>query len=257
MKRSLSLILLLIVTSVGCAANQPQVKAGGEVYRNDQVAEFLRETEAVDSGNVYIIAIGDRLDVTFFVHKELSTVDLLVRSDGCITLPYVGDVAAVGLTPMQLDQTLTTKFSDVLRDPNLSVIIREPAEKFVYVFGQVKKPGGFPFATKVSLLQALALSSGLDRGAKTKHVLVIRRVGPARIVGVEVNVSEIVKGHNVNQDFWLRNYDIVYVPKTRLQSTSEFIEIINDVLFPPVDIVLRGWQSTLMWQQIDYLQSKN
>jgi polysaccharide export outer membrane protein len=257
MKRSLSLIVLLAVTSLGCAANQPRVKAGGDLYRNDQVAEFLRETETADSGNVYAIGIGDRLDVIFFVHKELSTLDLLVRSDGYITLPYVGDVAAAGLTPMQLDTTLTTKFSEVLRDPNLSVIIREPAQKIVYVFGQVKKPGGFPYDTRVSLLQALALGWGLDRGAKTSHVLVIRRVGPARIVGVEVNVSEIMKGHNLQQDLWLRNYDIVYVPKTRLQSTGEFMAIINDVLFPPVDLVLRGWQSTLMWQQIDYLRSKD
>ncbi len=75
----------------------------------------------------------------------------------------------------------------------------------------------------------------MERGAKTTHVLVIRRKGPEKIVGIEVNVASITSGYNVQSDIWLRNYDIVYVPKTRLQSAGEFIAIINDILYPPVD----------------------
>lgn len=256
MTRSLSFILVLAVISLGCASHKPAMGPRGDVYERDQVSEFLRDTATPDSGNAYIIGIGDRLDVVFFVHKELSTIELLVRSDGCITLPYVGDVVAVGVTPMRLDSTLTTKFSEVLRDPNLSVIVREPADKLIYVLGQVKRPGAYPYETKMSLLQALALGAGFERGAKVSHVLVIRREGLQKIVGVEVDVAAMFAGHNLEQDFWLKNYDIVYVPKTRLESAAEFMQIIYDILYPPVDLLMRGWTAQVMWEQIDYLQSR-
>jgi polysaccharide export outer membrane protein len=158
---------------------------------------------------------------------------------------------------MALDSVLTARFSEVLRDPNLSVILRAPAEKVVYVFGQVENPGGFPYRTNLSLLHSIALAGGLSRGAKTSHVLVIRRKGPEKIVAIEVNVSDITSGRNVRSDVWLRNYDIVYVPRTRLESAADFILILNDVLFPPVDIALRGWQLQVLNQQLEVLKSKD
>jgi polysaccharide export outer membrane protein len=187
----------------------------------------------------------------------LTTTDLLVRSDGRVSLPYVGDVDAAGVTPMQLDSALTSRFSEVLREPNLSVILRAPAEKLVYVLGQVKTPGGFPYETKLTVLQALALAGGIERGAKTSHVLVIRRKGPEKVVGIEVNVASVTSGYNVQNDIWLRNYDILYVPKTRLQSAGEFIAIINDILFPPIDLVLRGWQIEVLRQQLEVIRSRD
>jgi polysaccharide export outer membrane protein len=252
-----AIVFFLAALSAGCSSNNAGREKPGELYGQDQLGAFVEDTDPLVSQEDYVIGIGDRLDVVFFVHKELTTVDLLVRSDGRITLPYVGDVDAAGVTPMQLDSTLSYRFSEVLREPNLSVILREPAEKLVYVLGQVKTPGGFPYQTKLSVVQALALAGGMDRGAKTTHVLVIRRKGPEKVVGIEVNVASITSGYNVQSDIWLRNYDILYVPKTRLQSAGEFIAIINDILFPPVDLVLRGWQIEVLRQQLEVIRARN
>jgi polysaccharide export outer membrane protein len=227
------------------------------MYDTEELGEFLLDTAAPGSDDEYVIGVGDHLDIVFFIHKELSTIDLLVRSDGRITLPYVGDVMAAGATPMQLDSTLTVRFSEVLRDPNLSVILRRPAVKLVYVLGEVKVAGGFPYETRVSLLQALAFAGGLEYGAKTTHVLVIRRKGPDKIVGIEVNVAAITSGYNVQSDFWLKNYDIVYVPKTRLKSTADFVALITDIIVPPVDIALRGWTIQVLQQQLELLKSRD
>jgi polysaccharide export outer membrane protein len=228
------------------------------MYEERELGEFVEDTGPTESEREYVIGVGDRLNVVFFIHRELSTGGLLVRTDGRVTLPYVGDVMAAGVTPMQLDSTLTYRFSEVLREPNLSVIVQEPAEKVVYVLGQVKKPGGVPCkTTQVSLVQALAVAGGMDRGAKTTHVLVIRRKGPDKIVGIEINVAAITSGYDVQNDIWLRNYDIVYVPKTRLQSLSEFVLTINDIILPPVDILLRGWQIQILQQQLEFIQARN
>lgn len=256
MARCLAITLVVAVLATGCTSGRKGLEPPGKLYATAELQAFLDRTAPPEAGKEYIIGEGDRLDIIFFVHKELSTTNLIVRSDGRITLPYVGDVAASGLRPMELDSTLTVLFSEVLRDPNLSVIVREPAEKLVYVLGQVKQPGRFEFEVRVSVLQALALAGGLERGAKTKHVVLIRRDGPDRIVGAEIDVSAVTKGDNLANDIWLKNYDIVYVPKTRLQSAGEFVDIVYDVIYPPVDVTLRGWQVNVLWQQLDYLRAQ-
>ncbi len=107
MGRLFAIILFLAVLSAGCSSNNAGREKPGELYEQDQLGQFVEDTDPLESEEDYVIGIGDRLDVVFFVHKELTTIDLLVRSDGRITLPYVGDVDAAGVTPMQLDSTLT------------------------------------------------------------------------------------------------------------------------------------------------------
>ncbi|UCG53477.1 MAG: polysaccharide export protein [Candidatus Latescibacterota bacterium] len=226
------------------------------MYDTSELGEFLRDTDESRGENTYTIGVGDRLDVIFFIHRDLSTPNLLVRSDGRITLPYVGDVMAAGYTPMALDSTLTARFAEVLREPNLSVIVSEPAPKQVYVLGQVAKPGAYPYDVSVSLLQAVALAGGPIRGAKSNHVLVIRREGSEKIVGVEVNLAAVMEGRTIQNDIWLRNYDIVYVPKTRLESGAELFGAIHEILSPPSDILLRGWQIQLLQQQVQLLRDR-
>ena len=256
MARYMAIALAAAVLSIGCASKKAGLDPRGKLYTSSEVQDFLEHTAPPQAEENFVIGCGDRLDIVFFVHKDLSTNDLLVRSDGRITLPYVGDVRAAGLTPMQLDSTLTVRFSEVLRDPNLWVIVREPAQKLVYVLGRVHRPGGFTFETRVSVLQAIALAGGLERGAKTTHVVVIRRDGPERIVGAEINLAAVTSGYNVENDIWLKNFDIVYVPATRLQSASEFVGIVYDILYPPLDVVMRGWSVQVLYQQLDYLRSR-
>jgi polysaccharide export outer membrane protein len=256
MMRDVAIVLALVLFSAGCGSKNAGRPAPGDFYESNDVQAFLDQTAPPGVDDQYLIGVGDRLDLVFFVHKELSTPNLLVRSDGRITVPYVGDVPAAGLRPMQLDSTLTARFSEVLRDPNLSVIVRDTAEKFVYVLGQVKLPGEMKFSTRISVVQAIARAQGFGRGAQTSHVIVIRRDGPERIVGVEIDVASITRGKMFTNDIWLRNYDIVYVPKTRLQSAGEFIEIVYDILFPPTDLMLRGWTAQVMWQQLEYLRAQ-
>ncbi len=249
-------LVIVLAVGLGCASNNEQLEPRGDLYTDKELGEFLVDTSAPEQENEYYIAVGDKLDVVFFIHRELTTNGLLVRSDGRITLPYVGDVMAAGLTPMQLDSTLTAEFSEVLREPNLSVIVADPADKIVYVLGQVNRAGGFDYETRISLLHAVAEAGGFKRGAKSKHVVIIRREGLDKIVGIEINLDAITSGYNVGNDFWLRNYDIVYVPKTRLESAAEFMTTVDEIIRPPVDIMFRGWQIKTLQDQYEYIRAR-
>jgi polysaccharide export outer membrane protein len=238
---------------VGCASSPPPDPESKQSYKQDELPDFLTRTAPPQLADDYFISVGDRLDIVFFFHDDLTTENLLVRSDGRITLPYVGDIMAAGTTPMHLDSLLTTQFSEILRDPNLSVIVREPATTIVYVLGEVRNPGGIEYENHISVVQAIAESGGFVPGAKRQQVLVVRRVGASRIVGIEMDLDAILKGHMFQFDFALQTYDIIYVPKTRIMGLAEFMEQLDDIIRPPLDWILRGWQFAVLEQQVEFV----
>jgi polysaccharide export outer membrane protein len=213
------------------------------MYGSSELEEFVNRTgPPVGAAPEYRVGIGDKLDVIFLYHSNLSTRDLLVRSDGRISLPYVGDQVAMGYTPMELDSILTDRFSEILKEPNLSVILNEPAEQKVYVLGNVKAPGDYPCDRPVSILQAVALAGGFSGGAKPQNTILIRRESLTKIVGIEIDVKAIMKGEAVQSDILLKNYDIVFVPQSRLNTVADFARQVSDIVNLPLKTTLDGWQ---------------
>ncbi len=104
----------------------------GRMYEKESLDEFVRDTAPPGYEHApYIIKVGDILSVVFLYHKDLSTLEIPVRSDGKISLPHVGDAQAAGLTPMELDSTLTERFAEILKEPSLSVIVKVPSKKII------------------------------------------------------------------------------------------------------------------------------
>lgn len=255
MKLTLYIILAICLILSACASPKMEPPAAAKFYEPGDLSDFLGES-GEERSDQYIISIGDHLDVVFLYHQDLTTSDLIVRSDGRISLPYVGDVMAAGYRPMQLDSVLTDQFAEILRDPNLSVIIRSSAEKVVYVLGEVKNPGGYPFEMNVSLLQSIALAQGVKSSGKADHTVVIRREGVKRIIGVEVDVKAIMRGEALDQDFLLRDNDIVYVPKKRINSVSDFMEAFNKIITPPMKAYLLTWDIANVDAVYEYYRSR-
>jgi polysaccharide export outer membrane protein len=102
-----------------------------------------------------------------------------VRPDGKISLPIINDVQAAGLTPLQLQSTLTKALADYIQSPEVSVIVREVHSFNVSVLGHVKTPGRYELTTRVTVLEALALAGGLTEYADRGRIVVLRRAGAA------------------------------------------------------------------------------
>jgi polysaccharide export outer membrane protein len=200
----------------------------------------------------YVIGVGDELQVVFPYHTNLTERDLVVRRDGRISLPYVGDQMAAGVTPMDLDSMLTIRFSEILRDPNLSVIVSNPAVQKAYVLGHVKLGGKIEFTDELTMLQAVAEAGGFDTGALPAHCVLIRRQGVSKIVGVEVNLKAAMQGSVLGNDLRLRNYDIVYVPQHPIFSAADFMQAVGDIIMVPLDAVFKGWQIANLSQTYEY-----
>jgi len=133
-----------------------------------------------------------------------------VSSDGSVDIPYIHRIQAAGLEPQELAKLIRDKLiaDQILKDPSVIVTIKEYRSKKITVLGQVQKPGSFPFATGLTLLQAISQSGGFTSIAKTDRVNLTRktRSGSKTVV---LSVDEITDGRS--PDIPLQAGDAIYV----------------------------------------------
>ena len=133
-----------------------------------------------------------------------------VSSDGSVDIPYVHRIQAAGLEPQEFAKLVRDKLiaEQILRDPSVIVTIKEYRSKKITVLGQVQKPGSFPFATGLTLLQAVSQSGGFTSIAKIDRVNLTRKTksGSKTVV---LSVESIMDGHS--PDIPLQAGDVIYV----------------------------------------------
>jgi polysaccharide export outer membrane protein len=124
----------------------------------------------------YVLSVGDKLRIEVYKDAQLSQ-SLQIRPDGRITLPLIGDLTAAGVTPLALNQTITTALKEYMTNPVVTVIVVEATPPTVYVMGEVNAPGPIPMRPGMTALEALALAGGFKDFAKTSDIRIIRRGG--------------------------------------------------------------------------------
>jgi len=232
------LILFLLILS-GCGGGNALItQKEGQVIRGELVIDSIPQAPVEDE---YRIGQGDQLDVVFLFNKEFNQRGIVVRPDGRISLPYLGELRVAGMTVSRLDSILTEKYSEILRNPDISVIIKEFQPQVIYVLGEVKLPGGYPYEKGMTLLNALSLGRGITDKGKKNGVLVLRRIAPDHIVGIQVDLKELVDKGRFNLDIPLEPFDIVLVPKSKLSSAKDFSETLFTILAKPADLYIKGW----------------
>ncbi len=160
-------------------------------------------------GQFYVIGAGDSLAVLLWKEDSLSG-SVTVRPDGYITLPLVNDVKAVGKTPAQLRSVLEQKYKEFLTNPFVTIRIEKIISSQVYLIGQVKNPGVYPFTGSDTVLQLVTRAGGLTIFAKRADLRVVRRNGK-KVKEYIVDYDAILKG-DFEQDIMLRPGDRIIVP---------------------------------------------
>lgn len=200
----------------------------------------------------YFIGYGDVMDVNFLYEDKYSRERIKVRPDGRITYPQAGEIFVAGMSPMDLDSVLTESFSEIILDPQVTVIVTEFQPQMVYVLGEVGVPGDFEFVRDMTLMQALSMAKGYTDDARKSNVVVIRRIGEDHIIGMEVDIEAILSLSDFSHDLVLKPFDIIYVPKSRIATTEEFVSRLWTIIGRPMDLYLKGWQIANIKLYYDY-----
>jgi polysaccharide export outer membrane protein len=159
--------------------------------------------------DTYIIGASDVLTVTVWKEPTFSG-SVLVRPDGMISIPLLGDVHASGLTPLQLGAQIAAKLKKYVQDPNVSVVIGEIHSKVVYLMGEVGKKGPIEMTPRMTLLEAIASGGGLSEYANKKKIYILRDDAGAHQI-IPVHYKEALKG-DAAFNLLLKPGDTIVVP---------------------------------------------
>lgn len=170
----------------------------------------------------YILQPNDTLEIKFLYNPELDE-SVTIRPDGRISLQMVDDVRAAGLTPAQLDELLTQKYSLLVNKAMLTVMVKSFTSDRVYVGGEVKHPQVISLKGRMNALQAVFMAGGFKQDAKMTRVIILSKGPDNKPVAREVNLKKAIAGDVDFEDYRLRPFDIVYVPQTCMAGMAHFM----------------------------------
>lgn len=232
------LVLIFLVTScVGIYRRRPEI-----AKLDDKEIEEIRaegagiEKPLLDKRNQmevkktgqeiesYIIGPEDRLFISVLRHEDMN-VETEVQANGMITMPFIGDVNAAGLTTHQLQKIIIERLSKYIRDPFITVLVKEFNSSKVFILGKVKLPGAYPLKRRINLLEGLTTAGGITEKADLSGAYIVRNN-----TILPINFEELILGADLNQNILLEKDDFIYVPDV----TEKRIFVLGEVNKPGI-----------------------
>jgi polysaccharide biosynthesis/export protein len=198
--RALVISGVLLGMAMGCATVVPK--------------EALDEA-AKPVSKEFLLGPEDVLEVTVWRNQDLSRT-VVVRPDGKISLPLIGDVQASGLNSSQVAAKIAARLTEFKENPNVSVSLKEVNSYFIFVLGEVLKPGKYPLKSYATVLQGVSMAGGFTPFASKNRMQVIRthtnEDGRDNQIRIPVPYNELVSGKGEIENFVLKSGDTIVVP---------------------------------------------
>ena len=196
---------------IGCGVSNKNINKVNTTITNQEIA---KEIENLKTSQDYLIQPGDLVEIKVYKEDDMERT-LRVTTNGSITFPLIGNIIISGLTVSAAEQKLENALQEYLKTPSVSFLIKEYANKTVYVLGQVKKPSSITILPEktMTLLEAITSAGGFTDVAAISKVKILRMENGAQ-KSIEVDVSQITKEGNKQLDVSLRPSDVVFVPQS-------------------------------------------
>ncbi len=175
------------------------------------LAGFTGLSQAQESAGLeYRIGPEDVLQISVWKEDDLDR-EVLVRPDGGISYPLVGDVQVSGRTPVEVQDEIGQRIARFIPDAEVTVAVDKVSGYTVFVLGEVNEPGQFTLGRYVDVVQALTLAGGTTPYASDRNIRVLRRQD-GREVTYEFDFRDIERGRSLEQNILLQSGDVVVVP---------------------------------------------
>ncbi len=158
----------------------------------------------------FTINYGDVLEITVWGNDELAR-KVMVRADGNISYPFMGDMRVAGKSMDQVKRELTRQLVEYIPNAQVTVSLYESRGNMVYVVGKVQRPGMFPIYGPLTPVQALALAGGVTPFASASNIYIVRTMADGTQKSYPFNYNKIASG-NTEQNILLQPGDTVVVP---------------------------------------------
>jgi polysaccharide biosynthesis/export protein len=220
MRNLMSVPALLALTFSGMLAAQQstpeqQTTAAKHAVETSDPAKAAVETTpapkattlaaAIDP-KAYRIGAEDVISIRVWREPENSG-QFVVRPDGKISVPLIGEIQAAGLTPERLSASIAEGLQKVMVHPEVTVGVEKVNSKKYYIQGEVNKPGSYPLVIDTTVLEALVNAGGFREFANSKKIVILR--GSERL---KFNYREVTKGKKMEQNILVKPGDQIIVP---------------------------------------------
>jgi polysaccharide export outer membrane protein len=163
----------------------------------------------------FVLGPEDVIEVVVWKTPELSR-QVVIRPDGKISLALIGDVVASGLTADQLAEKIVEKYKAFKENPSVSVNVIEVNSYYVFIVGEVVKPGKLPLKSYTTILQAMSLAEGFTQFASRNSIIVIRNVededGKLKEIRVPLRYADLISEDGGVYNLTLKSGDTIIVP---------------------------------------------
>jgi polysaccharide export outer membrane protein len=178
----------------------------------------------------YVLQPSDVIEVQYRYSPEYNQT-LSVRPDGYVGLQLIGELKVSGLTLEQVTDLLHTRAATRLKDPVITVLLRDYVKPYFVVSGEVNNPGRFDLRGAVTAMEAIAVSGGLKESAKHSEVLLIRKKDAEFAEVRLVNIKRIATLQGAQEDIALLAGDMLVVPQNKLSKVERYIRWTNLAAF--------------------------
>jgi polysaccharide export outer membrane protein len=180
-----------------------------------QLPKEVMEQASKPNPKDFLLGPEDVLEVTVWRNQDLSRT-VVIRPDGMISLPLIGDVQASGSTAAQVADRIAKRLTEFKENPSVSVSVREVNSYFIYVTGEVTRAGKYPLKSFATVLQGVSLAGGFTPFASKNKMVVVRSIkngnGEEHQIRIPVRYDDLIKGEGEIGNFTLMSGDTIVVP---------------------------------------------
>lgn len=166
---------------------------------------------AQDDADGYRLNPGDVLQVSVWNEEELNR-EVLVRPDGGISFPLVGEIDAANRTVARVQEAITSRLGPYVPDAVVTVAVIGVNGNKIYVLGKVARPGEYVMNKQLDVMQALAVAGGLNSFAAENKIKILRRAPNGPQQAISFRYGEVKEGDSLATNILLQAGDVVVVP---------------------------------------------
>jgi polysaccharide biosynthesis/export protein len=186
----------------------------------------------------YLIGPFDKLTIDVFGIEELSKKEVQTDAGGRISFPLAGIIDAAGKTPAEVEKIIEERLRGrFVRNPQVTVNLKETVSQVITVDGEVKEPGLYPVVGRMTLMRAVATAKGLTELSKQDDVVIFRTVQGTKMVGL-YNLKAIRRGKYDDPEVFANDVVIVGDSSSR-RLFKDGLQILPALVTPLVYILTR------------------